>query len=150
MDPIILEFYAGMIIGYFTLKKKKISTVPSFILLTISLTYLFLSSNILGLPRILENGFPSAILIWSAISLEAYLQGKIPRIIMFFGAASYALYLFHPLVAPLAPVVLRKMSIAIFPVSVLLSITIAMIVAAVVHRWFELPLTQFLRNKISD
>jgi len=150
MDPIILEFYAGMIIGYFTLKNKFIPKIPSIIVSTISLVYLFVSPNVLSLPRILEHGFPSAMLVWSIVSLEVYLQGKIPRSLIFFGAASYALYLFHPLVAPLAPVVLKKLSIGVFPISVLLSVTIAMTVAALVHRWLELPSTQFLRNRMRD
>ena len=150
MDPIILEFYAGMIIGYFTLKNKFIPSVLSVGTLIVSLAYLFFSSNALGLPRILESGFPSAMLVWSVISLEVYLQGKIPRSIMFLGAASYALYLFHPLVAPLAPVILKKLSIGTFPVSVLLSITIAITAAVLVHRWFELPLTQLLQKKIRN
>lgn len=150
MDPIILEFYAGMIIGYFTLKDKLVPKTLSLITLAVSLAYLFYSPNALGLPRILESGVPSAMLVWSIISLEIYLQGKIPRSIMFYGAASYALYLFHPVVAPLAPEVLKKLSIGIFPVSVLLSVIIAMTAAAVVHRWVELPATQLLRNRIRD
>ncbi len=150
MDPIILEFYFGMGIGYFTLKNKLISKISSIIVLTISLAYLFLSPNLLGLPRVLESGVASAMLVWSIISLEVYLQGKIPRVIMFFGAASYALYLFHPLVAPLAPVMFKELTIGIFPFSVFFSIAITMTVAAVVHRCFELPLTEFLRNRIRN
>lgn len=148
MDPIILEFYFGMIIGYFTLNNKYI---PHFfsaaILLPLALAYLFLSKNTLYLPRIVENGIPAAILVWSVISLEVYLQGKIPRPVMFFGAASYALYLFHPLIAPLAPEVLKRMDITNFSLSVSFSIIIAMTTSAVIFRYFEQPLTSFLRKK---
>jgi peptidoglycan/LPS O-acetylase OafA/YrhL len=146
MDPIILEFYLGMIIGYCILKNKYIPTFLSIILLSLSLLYLFFSSNILNLPRILENGVPASILVWSILSLEIYIQNKIPRIVMFFGAASYALYLFHPLIAPLAPVVLKKLEIISLPISIMFSVTLAMIVSAIIHHWFEQPLISILRK----
>jgi len=66
---------------------------------------------------------------------------------MFFGTASYALYLFHPLTAPLAPEMLKRIGVANFPVSVLFSVIIAMTASAAIHRWFEYPLTRALRNK---
>ncbi len=144
MDPIILEFYFGMILGYLILKNKVMPKTPSIMVLILSLAYLFLSSNALNLPRILESGIPSAMLVWSVISLEVYFQGKVPQPIMFFGAASYALYLFHPLVAPLSPVLLNKLAIGTVPISVLISVAIAMAVAAVIHRWFEIPVTKHL------
>ncbi|KAA3662373.1 MAG: acyltransferase [Chloroflexi bacterium] len=146
MDQMVLEFYFGMLIGYFTLKGKKIPKNAAIISFFFSLYYLLFSDNLLNLPQILQNGIPATILVWSTISLEANIKGRLPRFVLFFGTASYSLYLFHPLVAPLAPVILNKLSIGSFPISIFFSITIAMIVSAFVYLWIEKPLTNLIRR----
>jgi len=146
-DPIILEFYMGMIVGYFALNKRFLPTLLSVIAFSLSLAYLFLSDNILQLHRTIESGIPAAMLVWATISLEKYLQNRIPSQLMFLGAASYALYLFHPLIAPAAPVILKKLEVINFPASVLLSVAITIISASVIHYWFERPVTMLLRRR---
>ena len=146
MNPIILEFYFGMLIGYFTLKNKFMPCLFSVAAACLSLAYLFFASNILNLPRVIESGVPAALLVWSIVSLEVYLQGKIPRLILFYGAASYALYLFHPLILPVVPTILKKISVGSLPLSVSFSVIIALTASAVIHRWYERPLTNIIRN----
>jgi peptidoglycan/LPS O-acetylase OafA/YrhL len=136
----------GMFIGYFTLKKKYLPTSFSLIAFFLSLAYILLTVDALQLPRFLENGVPAAILVWSIISLEMYLQGRIPRMIMFFGSASYALYLFHPLIVPVVPEILKRLSLGSFTISVICSIIVSMIASAAIHRWIELPCTSAIRN----
>lgn len=147
MDPIILEFYIGMVIGYLTLKNRSLPSVPSVIALIGSFIYLMFSPNIFGLHRVLENGIPATIIVCSVVSLEVHFQRKIPRFLIFLGTASYALYLFHPLISPIAPTILKKISIGNFPLSVVLSVSIAIFSAAIVHIWFEKPVTSYLRRK---
>lgn len=147
-DPIILEFYFGMLLGYFALQNRYLSSRVAVVAFFIALAYLFGSPNSFALPRMLDSGIPAALLVWAAISLEPYLQGKIPRFILFFGAASYSLYLFHPLIAPLAPTVLNKVGIRNIPLSILSSITLAMTAAAMIYRWYEKPLTDLLSGRI--
>lgn len=146
MDPIILEFYMGMVLGYLALNRCFLPTSISLGIMFLALCYLFLSDNLLGLHRSLESGMPAAFLVWSVISLEKHLQNRIPPIIMFLGAASYVLYLFHPIIAPLAPTLLKKMGYSIFPVSVILSMVLAVTITSAIHYWIERPSTVFLRN----
>ncbi|VAW50093.1 Exopolysaccharide production protein ExoZ [hydrothermal vent metagenome] len=146
MDAIILEFYFGMLIGYLMLKNKRLPTMPSCIAIFLAISYMLLSNNSLHLPRFLENGIPATILVWSIVSLERHLQDRIPSTIMFFGAASYALYLFHPMIAPAAPEILKRLSIQNSIISVIFSITLAMIAAAIIHRFAEIPAAKFFRK----
>ncbi|MGB3768657.1 MAG: acyltransferase [Phormidesmis sp.] len=146
MDSIILEFYAGMVIGYFALKRKFWPSTFSILVGLLALAFLLLSTDIdhAPLPRFIWSGIPAAIIVWSVMSLEKYLHGRIPRGVMFFGAASYALYLFHPLIAPFAPMILSKLSLRSFPLSVLFSLAISMVAAAFIHRWIELPFNNLI------
>jgi len=146
MNSIILEFYMGMIVGYFALKNKHLPVSVALVTIAVSLFILFTPLSALQLPRFIASGIPAVMLVWSFVSLEKYLQGRIPRFIMFYGAASYALYLFHPLIAPLAPEILKRLFIGNFTLSVLFSISIAMVASAVVYRWFEVPVTNYLRK----
>ena len=41
--------------------------------------------------------------------MRALATRTVPNLLLYFGAASYVLYLFHPLVAPLAPLALAKL-----------------------------------------
>ncbi len=146
MDPIILEFYMGMVLGYFVLNRNFLPAFISVLVIFVSLFYLFFSENLLGLHRFIEAGIPAMFLVWSVVSLEKYLQNRIPPTVMFLGAASYVLYLFHPLIAPLAPTVLKKVGYSMFPVSVILSIILAVTITSIIHQWFEKPATLFLKR----
>ena len=146
MDSVILEFYMGMVLGYFTLKRRFWPSQLSVVACLLALAYSLLSADLLQLPRFIEAGIPAAIIVWSTISLEKHLHGRIPGAVMFFGSASYALYLFHPLIAPLAPTILKKLSIVNFPLSVLCSLAIAMVAAAAIHQWIEKPFNNIILN----
>ena len=150
MDPIVLEFYFGMVIGYFTLKGKVIPKYISIAAFFAALAHLLLSDNIFNFPRIIESGIPSIILVWSAISLESHLKGRIPQFILFFGGASYSLYLFHPLIAPMAPMILNRLGIRSFSISVLSSVAISMIASAFIYVWVEKPVTNIIRKGLAQ
>ena len=147
-DPIILEFYMGMVIGYFALKRAFWPTSVALVAGLSALAFMIFSTPIdyAPLPRFLGTGIPAAILVWSTMSLEKYLHGRIPRSIMFFAGASYALYLFHPLIAPFAPLVLNKLSIQNFNLSVVLSTAISMVTGAVVYQWVERPVNNVVNG----
>lgn len=140
MNPIILEFYIGMIIGYYALKGKFLPRKVSVPMLLVALAYMFFTDNPYTLPRIINKGVPAAMLVWAIISLEPQLKGRIPSWVMFLGAASYALYLFHPLISPIAPVILGRIGLSSFPLSITLSILIALVASYFGHVWIEKPL----------
>lgn len=145
IDPIVLEFWFGMIIGYLTLNGKLIKSpyVAIVSLLTI-LWIVFVPGG--SMSRVIVAGIPSALLVYTVVSIEPYLQNKIPKIILFFGAASYSLYLFHPLIAPIVPVFLNKVHFPILTLSVLLSIFVALSASALVYLYVELSITHLLRR----
>lgn len=85
-------------------------------------------------------------LVSAVVALEPLLSGRVPRPIMFFGDASYTLYLFHPIVAPVVPVLLGIVGLRIGWLSVLGSICAALTAAAVIYVFVEKPLTKRLRG----
>lgn len=148
MNPIILEFLMGMVIGYFTLKKQFIPRVPAILACVISVIYILFFSSSFNVHRVIVSGLPCMLLVWSIISLEVYFQNRINSIVLLLGASSYVLYLFHPLTAPLIPVILNKVGFPNFSISVLLSVTFAVFTTTIIHIWFERPLTSFLKSKL--
>ncbi|MGH6850881.1 MAG: hypothetical protein ACREDD_10605 [Methylocella sp.] len=59
-------------------------------------------------PRFIGSGVPALLVVSGAVFSERWLAGRIPAFLIGLGAASYSLYLFHPLFAPLAPTILMR------------------------------------------
>lgn len=84
-----------------------------------------------------------------AVAIEPLISGRVPKIVLFFAEASYVLYLFHPLAAPIVPEVLRRvLPTAPTWVSVVMCITLALIVASIIHVIIEKPVTKWLRDRL--
>jgi exopolysaccharide production protein ExoZ len=79
---------------------------------------------------------------------ERWISGRVPKSVMYMGDASYTLYLFHPLVAPIVPAALAMIGLRIGGLSVVLSILTAVIVAALIFRFVERSLTRYLQAKL--
>jgi peptidoglycan/LPS O-acetylase OafA/YrhL len=144
-DPIVLEFFFGMIVGYFTLKERFLGLQLAIIIAVASILSLVLLPGF-GYSRVVVAGLPATLLIYSCVSIEPYLRDRIPRVLLYFGAASYSLYLFHPLFLPAVPLLLHKMQLQIVPLSVALCIISALSLAAIVYRFIELPITHAFRR----
>ena len=146
MNPIVLEFYMGMIIGFFVKRGYLIKESWAATTFFISLAYILFSDYNAIVPNLIHSGVPAMILVWSVVSLERFFHARIHSSLMFLGAASYVLYLFHPIVAPLAPTVLNKLGFNYYWASVSLSITVAIIFACVLHKWVEAPMTRYMNR----
>ncbi|WP_347987288.1 acyltransferase [Methylomonas sp. AM2-LC] len=144
-NSIVLEFWLGMIIGYFALNNKLISPALAMIFSIVCLLWIVFKPSF-HLPRLIVSGIPSAILVFSMVSIEPYIQNRIPRIILFFGAASYSLYLFHPLIAPVVPVLLNKIHAPILNLSIGVSILVALAASAIVYRYIELSIIHAVKR----
>ena len=96
--------------------------------------------------RVMVSGIPATVLIFSIVSLEPFLRNKIPNPILFFGAASYSLYLFHPIIAPAVPVLLNKYHIPVLSLSVSLSILAALSAGAFIYWYIEVGITRFVKQ----
>ncbi|MDD5269249.1 MAG: acyltransferase [Methylococcales bacterium] len=145
LNPIVLEFWFGMIIGYFALNNKFITPFFGVVFSVLCLLWIIFKPH-LGLSRVIMSGIPSAILIFSVVSIEPYIQNKIPRLVLFFGAASYSLYLFHPLIAPAVPILLNKIHAQILILSIVMSTITALTASAIVYRYFELSITHAVKR----
>lgn len=144
-DPIVLEFCYGMIVGYLTLKQRFLGALSAiFIIVITALLLIFLPGS--SLSRAFDAGIPAALLVYSIVSIEPRIRDRIPKSFLFFGAASYSLYLFHPLFLPVIPVLLNKIQIHNVMVSVMLCILSSLVVAASAYRIIELPIIHAFRR----
>ena len=143
-DSIVLEFFFGMIVGNLMLKEKLLGlNLAIFVIVSTLLLLVFIPSY--GLPRVISAGITATLLVYSIVSIEAYLRGRILNGLLFFGSASYSLYLFHPLFLPAVPVLLKKIQLPIESLSVTLSIVTALVISAFIYRFVELPITHMFR-----
>jgi exopolysaccharide production protein ExoZ len=103
-NPVALEFLMGVAIA-------KLPRRAAFGLLApVGVLLLALTSPVVGSAqatlgvengswRALEWGAPAALIVWGALSLEPWFKHRLFDVPVAIGDASYALYLFHPLVA---------------------------------------------------
>lgn len=151
-DPIVLYFLIGMAIG-------KASQIPAamryapYLASLLGLGYFAASLLIPGFEFVAKSNHPLIFMLVSCIVLtvvwlEPFIKGRVPGVFLYLGAASYSLYLFHPLVAPLAPEILKRVGLSNSAVSVGMSILGALVVSLVIYRFVEKPLTGFLQKRL--
>jgi peptidoglycan/LPS O-acetylase OafA/YrhL len=149
-NQIIINFLLGMIAAYFIQKKRYLPKSISIIAIAIGLLYLFLPRN--DSSPILSSFYlvnlSAFLVIYSCASLEKLNKIYFNSYFLFFGAASYSIYLIHPIVAPLAPVVLNRIGVHSSSLSIFLSIIITLTTASFIYSFVENPISQYLNNKI--
>jgi exopolysaccharide production protein ExoZ len=151
-DPVVLQFFFGMLVAatVWTVRGPT-SVITRHPILPIALSIsgallLLIPFQVLGLPDAFRTGVPAATIVLGVVWLEPHLKGRLPKTLLLLGDASYVLYLFHPLIAPLVPTVMREIGIHNFTVCVLLSAALAISIGVVIHLFVERPLTQQLRS----
>lgn len=150
LDPIVLYFLVGMVIGQWMSDGsfRRFMTWMSYIValwIVIPLSDGDLSSA--DVNFVIRHLAVSALVV-AVVAGERWMNGRIPRAVLYMGDASYTLYLFHPLIAPMVPTALAIIGLRIGWLSVCLSIFIAVLGAAVVYRFVERPATQYLQAKL--
>jgi exopolysaccharide production protein ExoZ len=151
-DAVVLQFFFGMLVATTTWRSDVLNEVtrrhpivPA--LLSLSGTLLLLAPiEVPGLPDAFRTGVPAVMIVLGVVWLEPHLKGRLPKSLLILGDASYAIYLFHPLIAPAIPTILRKLDVLSYSLSVLLGSVIAICVGVLIHLIFEKPLTQHLRS----
>nr|CAD6417650.1 acyltransferase [Rhizobium sp. Q54] len=150
--PLMAEFLMGMAVG--ALHKYKIEISP-YLLLCLGLTWL-MATFVLVAPignveifRMSGYGLPSALILWSLLSLER--RGlQVPVVFARAGDASYSTYLWHvPVYALLAmywPMV-GSIGAACF---VALALVMTALVSIVSYALFEQPVNKLVARTISD
>jgi peptidoglycan/LPS O-acetylase OafA/YrhL len=150
-DPIVLYFLVGMLIAKLTLNPRTRRRLAPAVLavLVLGILYMVIHPDIDGSlnNRVFEMLAVSAIVL-AVAWLEPLIGRGIPKFATFLGAASYSLYLFHPLIAPAIPEVLVRLGVTNGVVSVLLSIAAALIATTLIYRFVELPVTAWLQTRV--
>ena len=151
-DAVVLQFFFGMLVASTMWRGEALNqvtarfpTIPA--LLSLLGTVLLLAPfQVPGLPEAFRTGIPAVMIVLGVVWLEPHLKGRLPKILLILGDASYAIYLFHPIIAPAVPTILRKMDILNYSLCVVLSATLAIFVGTLIHLIFEKPLTNQLRS----
>lgn len=151
LDPIVLNFLVGMIIGRWALDRsaRNCALGLGYVLVLWAVLYAVQPEDGAGFAY---HGFVRSLLVTAlvlaVVALDPIITGRIPSPVIFMGDASYSLYLFHPLVAPIVPATMAAVGLTSVPVSLALSVTAAVVAAAFVYRVVERPLTAWLRRRM--
>lgn len=161
LNPITLEFSAGCVLGliytrtnWLALARPRMSAVA---LITLAIAAIILSD--LHYPglfasapefRLLCFGLPAVAIVLAMLIFEKTGAQSRNEFILLQGAASYAIYLFHPLIlhavfkvlSPILPAHLPSAGIAIMVAAIIA----VCILGTFIHLWLELPLTRFFKS----
>jgi peptidoglycan/LPS O-acetylase OafA/YrhL len=152
-DPVVLHFFAGMlviaiIVGWPTLSgyMSRRPLAPALLSLIGFTLLLFWPRSMTNVPDALKTGVPATMVVLGVAWLEPLLNGRVPTWLLFLGDASYALYLFHPFVQAVIPTALQRIGVENVMVCVLLNVIAAIAIGAAVHVVLERPVTRLLKN----
>lgn len=150
-DPIVLDFLGGMLLARAVQGGMKLPAPVAVLLLLVGGFYLLGDVPRPGafgtLQFSLAMTVASVAIVAGAVALDARLTPYLPRWMLFMGAASYSLYLIHPIVAPFPPTVLNRIGIHQPLLSIGCSIAVALIAGALSYRLVERPATAWLNGR---
>jgi exopolysaccharide production protein ExoZ len=132
--------------GRYSISKK---LLPMIIALTWALACFITISAIKGLGTGGIIRFTIVTLIVLLVTVgEPLIERWIPGPTVDLGNASYSLYLFHPLIAPVIPTALAAVGLRSGALSVVLSVIVAVACALVIYRFVEKPVTERLKARL--
>ncbi|MEP9404002.1 acyltransferase [Sphingomonas sp. VNH70] len=145
-NPIVLDFLAGMAIATWAARERTLPEWSGWLLAGAGLFYLFVPLPHTPLPFVnsLLITLAAAAVVLAAVVLEGRIGHRVPRFAVFMGAASYSLYLIHPLVAPVTPQLFAKVGLMLPSLAVVGSIVSALVAGALCYRFVELPISDRL------
>jgi exopolysaccharide production protein ExoZ len=142
LDPLVLEFLIGMAFARWA-TGARLNLVTCIGLCAVGFAIIFAFPDASFDNAGLLRAIGPALVVLGVISIERHVR-SFPRPLVFLGAASYSLYMMHPLIAPLGPALLRRAGL-VWPIpSVLLSIALALLTALIIFMLFEQPVTNRL------
>jgi exopolysaccharide production protein ExoZ len=145
LDPMGLEFLFGMLIARICLAGKSLRPRYSVPILVFGLAVLFFPRENWS-PRLVQVGIPAALIVAAAAWLEPYLLA-VPAWILFLSEASYVIYLFHPIVAPIAPAVFAHFQVFNPILSIIASICLGLLVPSLVYKFVDAPVTRYFKSR---
>jgi len=150
-DPINLDFLAGMLIAGWVLRGMTIAPSMAWALVAVGMVGLFAPITWPVMPELVASlviTLLSAATIFGAATLESRVGAQIPPAVLFMGAASYSLYLIHPLISPAAPAIFAKLGIQLPFLAALCSLLIASIGGALCYRFVETPISNVINRRL--
>jgi peptidoglycan/LPS O-acetylase OafA/YrhL len=147
LDTGVLEFFYGMLIASVCLTGRHLSRFGAIPVMVLSFICLLSSWPRLTPLHGLQYGIAAGLIVFSMASLEDSLT-RIPRFVLYGADASYAIYLFHPFIAPAVPSVLMKLHLLYPWLSVACSVLLALAGGCLVHQFIEVPITKWFRNHL--
>lgn len=149
-----LEFILGSLAAYLVQKQQFRHSSCMLMLGILSFLLFGMNDAIFNFVRVepvIAYGIPSALIIIGAASRDLINSPKVPRIFLYFGDASYSIYLTH-FVAMTAlmslALKLHLISFMGYPLTVAIITVMTLILGCLVFQYIENPLLAFLRKKI--
>lgn len=143
--PIVLEFAAGVLIAY-AASRLKFSRSVTVVTLSLAIVGFVAAETLLvDWPRVLKWGVPAALLVIAAVGLEPWFRKHPVRMLVYFGDASYSIYLWHVWVGIMMTGVLLRL-----PIPALLhpavQAVMMLLASCLLYRFIEKPLLALFRR----
>jgi peptidoglycan/LPS O-acetylase OafA/YrhL len=143
----VLEFFLGMVIAKLCLAGKHIPKYFALPLLALGFFGLLAPWSLQAQVVHLVHGVAAALMVYSMASLEDFLT-RIPRFVLYMADASYAIYLFHPLISPAAPTILVRLHLMYPWLSVACCMAFGLGGGCLIHLLIEDPMTRWFRDHL--
>lgn len=156
MNPIVLEFVAGMAVAHWSLAGRRLPPAVAGACAILALVALF-ATDLGGADpgnqriRFLLWGLPGLALLAAATSLEPWIAARNWRLPRLLGDASYAIYISQGFTLPVVGIVLIKAGIHGLPgaATALVAAPVACaVVGVLIYRWIERPVTLVLSDLV--
>lgn len=143
---LVLEFLAGMMIARYATRLRAPWALSAG-LAAAALAVLFFAPQSEGLvSRVAGSVLPAAAVVCGVVMLERHLSGLKLSWLVFLGAASYSLYLIHPIVAPAMPQVMNRIGLVLPWLSISGSVICSIIASIILYIFFEKKVSGLLHR----
>lgn len=151
--PRVLYFLAGMLIAKYALDRVRGLAMVALGCIAALFVALHVSNALLNGQAIqwwdhVLRPVSVIVLVLVVVSAEPLIAGRLPRVMTYQGDASYSLYLFHPIIAPAVPVALSIVGFESSFLSIGLTVSVAVVAAALIFRFIEGPITKRLQARL--
>ncbi len=148
-NDIVLEFLFGLLAGHLFTHRRPLGAAMGGCLIALSIgSVLWMADS--ALPRSLASGLPALLLVLGSLQFEARARSSVFRPGLHLGDMSYSLYLTHVIALPMVTAVFSRLGARsgfdlswAYPV---VAAVFALLVAAMVYRVVEKPLTRQFRS----